>query len=143
MKNVLVNKNVIKAISIGLSAAMAAGPAVTALADTTDTTDNSLVGEQDAVGQEKNTDFETDVQDKEFVSELVEKNVTDNKAIVDASVKELEKLVETTDKEVEELKAEAKDLYDSSEAAGLAKGRTFRTSVLLISPIHVICRKEN
>ena len=126
MKNVLVNKNVIKAISIGLSAAMAAGPAVTALADTTDTTDNSLVGEQDAVGQEKNTDFETDVQDKEFVSELVEKNVTDNKAIVDASVKELEKLVETTDKEVEELKAEAKDLYDSSEAAGLAKAEAQR-----------------
>lgn len=121
MKNVLVNKNVIKAISIGLSAAMAAGPVVTALADTTDVADNSLVGEKNVVGQEGSTDFEADVQDKEFVSALVEKNVADNKAIVDASVEELEKLVDETAEELEKLQAKAKDLYDSAEEAELAK----------------------
>lgn len=125
------NKNVIKAVNIGLSTMMAVSPVTTVLADEVPSEDTVVVGEENTE-KEENKDVSEILKDTvETAEEKVEATqtvvngtsnlVSDKNTTMSGDAAGLAEDVAALAKEVQALKEEIKDFYDTQADADAAK----------------------
>lgn len=125
------NKNVIKAVNIGLSTMMAVSPVTTVLADEVPSEDTVVVGEVNTEKEENKDVSETLKDTVEAAEEKVEATqtvvtgtsnlVSDKNTTMSGDEAGLAEDVAALKKEVQALKEEIKDFYDTQADADAAK----------------------
>ena len=125
------NKNVIKAVNIGLSTMMAVSPVTTVLADEVPSEDTVVVGEENTEKEENKDVSETLKDTVEAAEEKVEATqtvvngtsnlVSDKNTTMSGDEAGLAEDVAALKKEVQALKEEIKDFYDTQADADAAK----------------------